>query len=232
VAASTNVGDAVALTFEAIAGIAVTAEVIEPDGTISTPMPVPADPVEADEYPFTFIPDAVGIWRVRFKGSGAAVATETYTVTVTDYASGPAPFATAVTIQTVWRDLTPEEEQRADTLCRFASQIIRQAVPDIDARIAAGKLSADVAAFVCTQMVLRVLRNPSGVAAETVGPWSVTYGSTGTQATGALYISDAELGLLTGTPTGARRGYAKAVYSHNGFLCYSDRKPRAWGAEV
>ncbi len=230
--ASTNVGDAVALKFEAIAGISVTAEIIEPDGTIGAPVPVTADPAEPDTYPFTFIPDVTGVWRVRFKGSGAAVATETYTVTVTDTASGPAPFATAATVELVWRDLAPEEEARADTLCRYASQIIRQAVPDIDARIAAGRLSADVASFVCVQMVLRVMRNPSGVAAETVGPWSVTYGSTGTQATGALYISDAELALLTGVPAGARRGYAKAVYSRNAFLCYRGRRPRAWDAEV
>ncbi len=230
--ASTNVGDAVALTFEAIAGIAVTAEIIEPDGSIGNPVPVDPDPTEPKDYPFVFVPDRVGIWRVRFRGSGAAVATETYTVTVTDYASGPAPFATAVTIETVWRDLTPEEEARADTLCRYASQIIRQAVPGIDARIAAGLLSPDVAAFVCTQMVLRVLRNPSGVAAETVGPWSVTYGSTGTQATGALYISADELALLTGTPAGARRGFAKAVYSHNSFGLYRHVRPRAWDAEV
>ncbi len=229
--ASTNVGDAVALKFEAIAGISVTAEIIEPDGTIGSPVPVTADPAEPDTYPFTFIPDVTGVWRVRFKGSGAAVATETYTVTVTDTASGPAPFATAATIELVWRDLTPDEEARADTLCRFASQIIRTQVPGIDTRIAAGQLAADVAAFVCTQMVLRVMRNPSGVAAETVGPWSVTYGSTGTQATGALYLSDAEMALLTGTPAGTRRGYATAVYSHNGFL-HHNRRPRAWGAEV
>ncbi len=230
--ASTNVGDAVALKFEAIAGISVTAEVIEPDGTIGAPVPVAPDPAEPDTYPFTFIPDITGVWRVRFKGSGAAVATETYTVTVTDTASGPAPFATAATIELVWRDLSPDEEARADTLCRFASQIIRTQVPGIDARIAAGQLSPDVASFVCTQMVLRVMRNPSGVAAETVGPWSVTYGSTGTQATGALYLSESEMALLTGTPAGTRRGYARAVYSHNGFLCYKNHRPRAWGAEV
>lgn len=229
--ANTNVGDAVALTFEAIAGIAVTAEIIAPDGTIGDPVPVPADGTEPDQFPFVFVPDRTGVWRVRFKGSGAAIATETYTVTVTDTAFGPAPFATAATIETVWRDLVPDEEARADTLCWYASEIIRQAVPGIDDRITSGALNGDVAAFVTTQMVLRVMRNPSGVAAETVGPWSVTYGSTGTQATGVLYLSDAELALLTGTPTGARRGYAKAVYSKSRFLPVH-RPARAWDAEV
>lgn len=229
--ADTNVGDAVGLVFQAVAGIAVTAEVILPSGVIGDPVPVAADGSVPENYPFTFIPDHTGVWRVRFKGSGAAVATETYTVTVTDTASGPAPFATSATVETVWRDLTAEEQARADTLCRFASGIMRQAVPGLDARITGGKLPADLAAFVCTAMVLRVMRNPSGVAAETVGPWSVTYGSTGTQATGALYLSEAELALLTGTPAGSRRGIAKAVHSDNRFW---PAKPyrRAWGAEA
>lgn len=230
--ASTNVGDAVALVFEAVAGISVTAEVISPDGSIAPPVAVDPDTTEPENYAFTFIPDRVGVWRVRFKGSGMAVATETYTVTVTDTASGPAPFATAATIETIWRDLTPEEENRADTLCRFASEMIRQAVPGIDERLASGDLSGDLAAFVAAQMVLRVLRNPSGVAAETVGPWSVTYGSTGTQATGALFLGEAEMALLTGTPAGSRRGYARAVHSANAFLPHRRTRPRAWDAEV
>lgn len=229
--AETNVGDAVGLRFEAIAGISVTAEIIEPTGQTGAAVAVPADPAEPDEYPFVFVPDRTGIWRVRFRASGQTVATETYTVTVTDTATGPAPFATAATIATVWRDLSNEEQARADALCRYASSIIRLKVPGIDARLDTGTLSGDVVAFVCTAMVLRVMRNPSGVAAETVGPWSVTYGSSGTQATGALFISEDELALLTGTPAGARRGYARAVHSRSAFL-RGPGKPRAWDAEV
>lgn len=230
--ASTNVGDAVALVFEAVAGISVTAEIIAPAGTIAPPVTVDPDATEPENYPFTFIPDRVGVWRVRFKGSGMAVATETYTVTVTDTATGPAPYATAVTIENLWRDLTPEEEARADALCRFASEIIRQALPGIDARISAGTLSGDLPTFVCAQMVLRVLRNPSGVAAETVGPWSVTYGSSGTQATGALFIAADELALLTGTSPSSRRGFAAVIHSRNAFLSHRHSRPRAWDAEV
>jgi len=230
--AETNVGDAVALRFEAIAGISVTAEIIEPDGTTGAPVPVPPDPDEPTQYPFTFIPNRIGVWRVRFRASGQTVATETYTVTVTDTATGPAPFATAATISAIWRDLAGDEEYRADLLCRFATQIIRQHVPNIDERIADGRLASEIPTFVCAQMVLRVLRNPSGVAAETVGPWSVTYGSQGTQATGALYLAADELALLTGTPAGARRGHAAAIYSRNVFLPGRYVKPRAWSAEV
>jgi hypothetical protein len=229
VASSANVDDAVALTFEAVAGISVTATVTGPYGS-AAPVPVAPDATTPAHYPFTFIPDATGIWRVTFRGSGAAVATETYTVTVTDPATGAAPYATSATIEAMWRDMTAEEETRADTLCRYASEIIRAKVPTLDARIAAGKVAADLPALICAQMVLRVLRNPSGVAAETVGPWSVTYGSSGTQATGALLLTDEDMALLTGTPVGARRGYVKAVWSHSRF---APRQPhrRAWGAE-
>jgi hypothetical protein len=230
--AETNVGDAVALVFTAVEGVSVSAEIIAPDGTAAPPADVDANAEEPDQYPFTFIPDRTGVWRVRFRASGQAVATETYTVTVTDTASGMAPFATSATVETMWRDLTAEEEARADVLCRYASQIIRQEVPSIDERIADGRISGEIATFVCTQMVLRVLRNPSGVAAESVGPWSVTYGSVGTQATGALYLAEIEMRMLTGLPAGARRGKASAVYSRNVFLPDRYTRPRAWSAEI
>lgn len=229
--ARTNVGDAVALTFEAISGISVTAQIIDPAGTLTAPVPVPADTDDDSHYTYTFIPNARGVWRVHFAGSGQAVASETYEVVVTDLSTGPAPYATSDTIETMWRPLSGEEAIRADTLCRYASQIVRTRIPSIDPRITAGKLDPDVAAFVCAQMVLRVMRNPSGVAAETVGPWSVTYGSSGTQATGALYLSDDDIALLTGLASGARSGYVRAVYSHNRFLP-SRAGVRAWGAEA
>lgn len=229
--ASTNVDDAVALTFEAIAGISVTASVIDPAGNVSGPTPVAADTDDDSHYTYTFIPNRKGIWRVSFKGSGQAVASETYEVEVSDPASGPAPYATSATIELMWRGLSAEESARADVLCRFASQIIRTRVPGVDARIASGALDADVTAFVCASMVLRVMRNPSGVAAETVGPWSVTYGSTGTQATGALYLTPDDIALLTGLANGGRSGYVRAVVSANRFLP-GRAGWKAWGAEV
>lgn len=228
--ASTNVGDAVGLIFEAVSGVSVTAQVIAPDGTFAAPVPVAPDPAEDENYPFTFIPTTTGVWRVRFQASGQAVATETYTVTVTDTATGAAPFATADTIATMWRSLSAEETERADTLCRYASAIIRTRVPGIDERISTGKLAGSVAGYVCASMVLRVMRNPSGVAAESVGPWSVTYGSVGTQATGALYLSEEDLALLRGAPVGARAGYVRAVRSFNPWMPRGGRW-RAWDAE-
>lgn len=228
--ASTNVGDAVQLTFEAVPAISVTATLIAPYGA-APPVTVAADSTVPANYPFTFIPDAVGVWRVKFAGSGAAVATETYTVTVTDTASGPAPYATSATIMTMWRDLTPEEADRCDVLCRYASALIRAKAPGVDARVASGRLDAGIPEMVCAQMVLRVLRNPSGIAAETVGPWSVTYGSTGTEASGRLTLTEEDLALLTGTASGARRGHAAVVHSSSPFAPRGYRT-RAWGAEA
>jgi hypothetical protein len=224
------VGDAVELTFEAVAGISVTAQVIAPYG-LAAPVPVAPDTTDPANFPFTFIPDVVGVWRVQFRGSGAAVATETYTVTVTDTASGPAPFATSATIAVMWRDLSPDEASRCDVLCRYASELIRAKVPGVDARVISGALNAGIPELVCAQMVMRVLRNPSGVAAETVGPWSVTYGSSGTQATGLLTLTDEDLALLTGTTPGARRGYAALIMSPSQFSPRYARW-RAWDAEA
>lgn len=228
--ASTNVGDAVQLTFEAIAGISVTAELIPPSGAAAAAVTVPADTTDTAHYPFTFVPDRTGIWRVLFKASGAAVASETYTVSVTDTSTGPAPFATSATIEEMWRDLSPTEETQADALCRYASAIIRAEVPSVDARVAAGTLSADLPTLVCAQMVMRVMKNPSGVAAETVGPWSVTYGSSGTQATGALVLTDADLALLTGTLPGGRRGTVRTIHTSSRFAPRAE-PVRAFGAE-
>ncbi len=229
--AATNVGDAVALTFEAVAGISVTAEIINPAGQRSAPVTVTPDTDNPAHYTLTFIPDAIGIWRVHFAGSGQAVASETYTVEVDDEASGRAPYATAATIAAMWRPLSSEETGRADALCRYASEIIRTRVPSLDDRIAAGKVSSVVAQWVCAAMVLRVVRNPSGVAAESVGPWSVTYGSSGTQATGALYLSDEELALLSGLAPGARSGHVAAIFQSSRFVGRAG-KWKAWGAEV
>lgn len=229
--ATTNVDDAVALTFEAIANISVTVELIDPAGARSAPVQVMPDTDNPAHYTFTFIPDRVGIWRAHFEGTGQAVASETYTIEVTDNASGAAPYATAATITTMWRALSTEETGRADTLCRYASAIIRTRVPNIDERIAAGKLDPSVAAYVCASMVLRVMRNPSGVAAESVGPWSVTYGSSGTQATGALFLSDEDMALLRGFAPGIRSGHVAAVYQASRWVGRAG-KWRAWDAEL
>lgn len=228
--ASTSVGDAVQLTFEAIAGLDVAATVIPPAGPTWTET-VPADTTNPAHYPYTIIPTSVGTWRVHFAASGQAVASETYTISVTDEASGPPPYATSATVAAMWRDLSTAEAAQVDVLCAYASAIIRAKVPSVDARVAGGALSAQIPELVCAQMVLRVLRNPSGIAAETVGPYSVTYGSTGTEASGRLTLTDEDIALLTGTIAGARRGNSRAIYSPNRFAPDGRVRVTAWGAE-
>jgi hypothetical protein len=229
--AETNVGDAVQLTFEAIAGLAVAATVIPPGAGTPFTDPVPADTTAPAHYPYTVIPDRRGVWRVHFAASGQGVASETYTVSVTDESAGPAPYATSATVAGMWRDLSPAEATQVDVLCRYASAIIRAKVPTVDARVTSGVLNADIPALVCAQMVLRVLRNPSGIAAETVGPYSVTYGSTGTEASGRLTLTDEDVALLTGTPAGGRRGTSRRICCPSRFAPAGPPLIRAFGAE-
>lgn len=140
-------------------------------------------------------------------------------------------YASSTDIAAMWRDLTPVEVTRADVLCGYASEIMRNRVPTLDDRIASGACSAVVARLVCVQMVTRVLRNPAGVAAETVGPWSVQYElRANTEAIGRLVLTPDDLALLTGTPPGARSGYVAAVYSANRFAPRPGR--RAWDCET
>ena len=49
---------------------------------------------------------------------------------------------------------------------------------NLDADITAGLLDPELAALTVANMVLRVLRNPSGLRAETTGPFSRTYDTT------------------------------------------------------
>jgi hypothetical protein len=55
-------------------------------------------------------------------------------------------------------------------------------------------VSADLVALAVTNMVLRVMRNPGGLRAETVGPFSRTYDTT--YAAGLLVITGDDEALL------------------------------------
>lgn len=82
----------------------------------------------------------------------------------------------------------------ATQLLLVASALIRKSFPDIDARIGRGELDGELAKFVAAQMVLRVLRNPSGVRQETIGPSSISYDPS--QASGQLALTPADLDML------------------------------------
>jgi hypothetical protein len=110
--------------------------------------------------------------------------------------------ATQDDVESLWRPLTRDEAQGIDGMLRFASGIVRVRVPSVDARITEGTLDRQLVADVVASMVLRAIRNPTGVRTETVGPVSYTVDSN--VAAGYLYLDPAELALLV-PPASASR---------------------------
>lgn len=105
-----------------------------------------------------------------------------------------------------WRPLEPAERPVAEALLVDARAILEARVPGLEDRLAAGTVSEALVRSVLTGMVLRVLRNPDGLVQETTDDYS--YRRADDVATGALYVSDVELGNLTAatTPVGAGGG--------------------------
>lgn len=107
-----------------------------------------------------------------------------------------ADLATTDDVEAVWRPLTPAELEAAATLLGFASAVVRQRIPDVDARIASGALASDIATMVTAEMVKRRLENPSGYRSEQIGPFGFTRDSV--HSAGGLYLTDDEVRLLSG----------------------------------
>jgi hypothetical protein len=87
----------------------------------------------------------------------------------------PLPLAAVGDVVAQYGQLTADEATLTKYLLRAASKMIRQRVPNIDLLMANGRLDADVVALAPANMVLRVLRNPDGLKAETTGPFSRTF---------------------------------------------------------
>jgi hypothetical protein len=114
-----------------------------------------------------------------------------------------ADLATQDDVEALWRPLTRDETQGIDGLLAFASAIVRVKVPAVDARITAGTLDVALVRAVVASMVLRAIRNPTGVRQETVGP--VSYTVDANVAAGYLYLDPSELALLN--PPSASRAF-------------------------
>ena len=85
------------------------------------------------------------------------------------------PFAELIDLERSWRPLDADEQPVAAHLLEVAAAIIRSAYPGIDDRLDAGTLDLKVVAYVNATMVARVIRNPDGLRAESLGDWSGTY---------------------------------------------------------
>lgn len=75
-----------------------------------------------------------------------------------------------------------------------AHRLLRSKAPGLDARVDSGLLDPDLVKDVIVEMVLRVLRNPSGFRSETDGDYS--YSRDIQVASGRLMVTDDELEML------------------------------------
>lgn len=115
------------------------------------------------------------------------------------------PFASATDVADRWRPLSAAETTTADNLVGTASTMLRNRFPDIDDRIAAGTLDADLATQAVVEMIKRVLRNLEGVRqrSRTTGPFTQSESFAEGDA-GELEITDVEIALLR--PPSVHRG--------------------------
>jgi hypothetical protein len=120
----------------------------------------------------------------------------------------------ATMLQREVSDLTIGEADKITLLLQNAAALLQVQVPQLDARIAAGSLDADVVAAVSTAMVHRVMLNPDGRRQNTVSvddastSWTVDVAVS----TGALYLSDQERAVLMPPAATLRVGTMKLGY--------------------
>ena len=112
-------------------------------------------------------------------------------------------FATIEDIRTLWRALTPEEEERASALLQKVSSILRSEADkvgkDLDLMIQQKPYLADVAASVSVDVVARALATPTNqepVSQFTESAMGYSYSGTYLVPGGGVFIKKAELARL------------------------------------
>lgn len=120
-----------------------------------------------------------------------------------------APYATLVDLRAHWAALPVTREPEATQKLVEASTEIRALYPDLDARITAAKIDADIPRLVVNRMVKRAMDIPDNQTAginqvqNTAGPFGQTLSFTNPD--GNVYLSKADKALL-----GAGRSGRKA----------------------
>lgn len=112
-------------------------------------------------------------------------------------------FATTEDIRKLWRDLTPEEEERASALLQKVSSILRSEADkvgkDLDLMIQQKPYLADVATSVTVDVVARALATPTNqepVSQFTESAMGYSYSGTYLVPGGGVFIKNAELARL------------------------------------
>lgn len=92
------------------------------------------------------------------------------------------------------RPLTDDERDLAAVLLDDAENLIRARIPDLEERVAAGRIRRELVVMIEANAVVRVLRNPGGYRSETAGDYSYTIDTRA--AAGYLDIPDTDWRLL------------------------------------
>jgi hypothetical protein len=113
--------------------------------------------------------------------------------------------ATPADVLARWLTANPPSETTVEAWLADAATLLRWEIPDLDARIADGRLPIERVVMVQVAMVLRVLRNPDGAwsTSQTTGPFSVST-SFDRNETGGLHVTDDERALLRDDGRGQR----------------------------
>lgn len=207
-----DVGDAVELTFSTTPGATVTATWSAPDNTVVLDAPVPESTTDLGRYAHTFVGTTAGLWQAVFTATGTTAQREAYHVRFRPTDGAP-PLATVDEYTELFGALSLPREALVRALLRRASQLVRDTYPALEEKIAAGRLSADSVGLAVLNMVVRVMRNPNGLRAETTGPFSRSYDPD--LASGLLTMTAADTALLAGTRA-ARRRAAGTIWTRPG----------------
>jgi len=89
---------------------------------------------------------------------------------------------------------------QVNALLEFAYVKVISKVPDLNAKVTAGKLDKMAVKVVLVEMVQAVLRNPGGMRSETTGPFSRAWDVS--TASGRLTVTDEQLEMLGGEVSG------------------------------
>lgn len=119
-----------------------------------------------------------------------------------------ATYATVTDLEVKWQQtLTTSQAAMAAVLLDEGEAILLGQVPGLAAAVVAGSVSPILVRKVLTDAVLRVMRNPSGVTTQVVGPESATFSGQAQRA--ELQFLASELALITPPPEGlSAAGYA------------------------
>lgn len=114
-------------------------------------------------------------------------------------------FATQDDIEALWRPLDASESGQVESLLRLASAMVRGRFPDLETRLYRSQIDSQLVADIVASMVVRAMRNPTGIKQETIGP--VSYTVDARVASGYLFIDDAEAALLAPAALPGARGF-------------------------